>query len=199
MSTLQSLHKAHVERQMRFAAAARRAQEQLKRTAEQKAANTNVIFPRVVEKKPDPVTREAQDAHVIAYRRWHLYLELKDEFSGEECNVAIKKMGEEIINEVLLCFPGVTIAQIKGRHRGPTCLSDIRHIAVFEVCRQRPDFSMPMIGRLFGGRDHTTMIHSRDKVASLGGAEYVRKQKTRSLKRLGYKPDVIAQLVGMAE
>jgi len=34
-----------------------------------------------------------------------------------------------------------------------------RHEAMWEIRRQRPGLSLPQIGRLFGGRDHTTILH----------------------------------------
>ncbi|MPZ71320.1 MAG: chromosomal replication initiation protein DnaA, partial [Actinobacteria bacterium] len=32
------------------------------------------------------------------------------------------------------------------------------------LCREHTDLSLPKIGAHFGGRDHTTVIHSIDKV-----------------------------------
>jgi chromosomal replication initiator protein len=32
------------------------------------------------------------------------------------------------------------------------------------LCRELTDLSLPKIGAAFGGRDHTTVIHSLDKV-----------------------------------
>jgi len=38
-------------------------------------------------------------------------------------------------------------------------ISRPRQAAMYVVRKLRPDMSYPMIGRLFGGRDHTTIIH----------------------------------------
>ena len=35
------------------------------------------------------------------------------------------------------------------------------------LCRKLLDISLPKIGESFGGRDHTTIIHSREKVNNL--------------------------------
>jgi chromosomal replication initiator protein len=35
------------------------------------------------------------------------------------------------------------------------------------VFRQMTDYSYPAIGREFGGRDHTTVIHAERKIAAL--------------------------------
>ena len=35
------------------------------------------------------------------------------------------------------------------------------------LCRELTDLSLPKIGRAFGGRDHTTVLHAVDRVKSL--------------------------------
>jgi chromosomal replication initiator protein len=35
------------------------------------------------------------------------------------------------------------------------------------VCRELTDLSYPQIGKEFGGRDHTTVIHAYDKISTL--------------------------------
>ena len=39
-----------------------------------------------------------------------------------------------------------------------------RQIAMY-LSRELTDTSLPRIGELFGGRDHTTVIHAHDKIA----------------------------------
>lgn len=34
------------------------------------------------------------------------------------------------------------------------------------LCREMTDLSLPKIGELFGGRDHTTVLHAYDKIAA---------------------------------
>ncbi|MCL1587840.1 MAG: chromosomal replication initiator protein DnaA, partial [Actinomycetia bacterium] len=41
-----------------------------------------------------------------------------------------------------------------------------RQIAMY-VCREHTDLSLPRIGRAFGGRDHTTVMHAVDKIKGL--------------------------------
>ena len=48
--------------------------------------------------------------------------------------------------------------------RQPLVLS--RQVAMY-VCREQTDLSLPKIGALFGGRDHTTVMHAIDKVKRL--------------------------------
>jgi chromosomal replication initiator protein len=46
------------------------------------------------------------------------------------------------------------------RSRGP---ATARQIAMF-LCRQMTDLSLPKIGEIFGGRDHTTVLHAYKKI-----------------------------------
>jgi chromosomal replication initiator protein len=48
--------------------------------------------------------------------------------------------------------------------RQPLVLS--RQVAMY-LCREQTDLSLPKIGTLFGGRDHTTVMHAIDKVKRL--------------------------------
>lgn len=74
-----------------------------------------------------------------------------------------KKPVSEIIAEVLRDFPDVTWADIQGIRRTRHLVRP-RQICAYEVYKQRPDLSLPTIGRLFGGRDHTTILHSVHKI-----------------------------------
>lgn len=39
-------------------------------------------------------------------------------------------------------------------------MTDLRHFAIVSAWAFRPDMSLPALGRHFGGRDHTTILHS---------------------------------------
>ncbi|MDR1798280.1 MAG: chromosomal replication initiator protein DnaA [Bifidobacteriaceae bacterium] len=56
----------------------------------------------------------------------------------------------------------VSIDEILGPSRTRT-LVDARQIAMY-LCRELTDLSLPAIGREFGGRDHTTVLHAEKKV-----------------------------------
>lgn len=76
---------------------------------------------------------------------------------------ANKKRVADIVAEVLANFPGVLWSEIIGLRRTKN-LIEPRKLCMYEVHRQRPDLSYPQIGRLFGGRDHTTIMHSVKQV-----------------------------------
>ena len=44
-------------------------------------------------------------------------------------------------------------------------LAFARQVAMY-LCCELTDLSLPKIGEEFGGRDHTTVIHARDKITS---------------------------------
>ena len=55
--------------------------------------------------------------------------------------------------------------QLKSKSRTRD-LVHARQVGMY-VCRELTDLSYPQIGKEFGGRDHTTVIHAYDKIASL--------------------------------
>ncbi len=59
----------------------------------------------------------------------------------------------------------LTIEDLCGSSRSRT-LVNARQIAMY-LCRELTDLSLPKIGQLFGGRDHTTVIHADRKIRQL--------------------------------
>ena len=64
---------------------------------------------------------------------------------------------EDIQEAVPACFH-IKIADLKSRRRSKTLVHP-RQIAMY-LCRELTDASFPEIGRLFGGKDHTTIMHA---------------------------------------
>jgi len=60
---------------------------------------------------------------------------------------------------------GMSIEDLVGKSRSRPLVT-ARQISMY-VFRQMTDFSYPAIGREFGGRDHTTVIHAVDKIGTL--------------------------------
>ena len=72
--------------------------------------------------------------------------------------------GDEILSVTAAAF-GYSNEDMQGpSRRQPLVLA--RQIAMY-LCRELTDLSLPKIGKLFGGRDHTTVIHAVDKVTRL--------------------------------
>jgi len=57
-----------------------------------------------------------------------------------------------------------------------------RQIAIY-LCRELTDLSFPSIGKIFGGRDHTTIIHSYNKICDLLSQEHQCFQEIQALIR----------------
>lgn len=64
---------------------------------------------------------------------------------------------------------GLTVDQFKSDKRA-RLIARPRQVAM-QLCHDLTDASYPMIGRAFGGRDHTTVMHAIRKVAELRRAD----------------------------
>ena len=65
---------------------------------------------------------------------------------------------------------GVHPCDITGVSRATRVVA-ARFAAIAESYVERPDLSMPALGRLFGGRDHTTILHAVRKAGVYRGAK----------------------------
>lgn len=68
------------------------------------------------------------------------------------------------IREMLVAHTGYEWAQLTSHSRVHD-LVRARQAAMYLLLRHT-HFNLPQVGALFGGRDHTTVIHARDKVAA---------------------------------
>lgn len=64
---------------------------------------------------------------------------------------------------------GVTEGDIRGRSRKPKYVEARRH-AVW-LMSQQPHLSFSMIGKFMSGRDHTTMVHHRNRYREIMTAQ----------------------------
>jgi chromosomal replication initiator protein len=71
---------------------------------------------------------------------------------------------DEIIAATADAF-GFGVAELRGPSRKQP-LVRCRQVAMY-LCRELTDLSLPKIGALFGGRDHTTVMHGVDKITTL--------------------------------
>ncbi|MGE5560529.1 MAG: chromosomal replication initiator protein DnaA [Chloroflexota bacterium] len=70
----------------------------------------------------------------------------------------------ELIQRVVCEYYSLDLADFTAKKRTRT-VAFPRQIAMF-LCRELTDASLPKIGEAFGGRDHTTVIHAHDKIAT---------------------------------
>lgn len=82
----------------------------------------------------------------------------------EEKKFIPKSEAQEIINEVCIRH-GVTYAAVMSKARNRHVVA-ARTEAIWALKEWRPSLSLPRIGRLMGGRDHTTILHALRKRGS---------------------------------
>lgn len=63
---------------------------------------------------------------------------------------------------------------VRGPKRAPS-LVYARHLAMY-LCREFTEMSLPAIAAVFGGRDHTSVLHALRKIERLAGVDPTRKQ-----------------------
>jgi chromosomal replication initiator protein len=86
---------------------------------------------------------------------------LRDVFpQGEPAVVSIERIQELVCDRF-----GVTLTELKSERRSQSIVYP-RQVAMY-LSRELTDSSLPKIGKYFGGRDHTTVIHATSKIARL--------------------------------
>ncbi len=74
-----------------------------------------------------------------------------------------RKITSELIIQVVADHFGITTLDISSQKRNKE-IAHPRQIAMY-LCQNMTNDSLQLIGRYLGGRDHTTIIHGRDKIA----------------------------------
>jgi chromosomal replication initiator protein len=86
---------------------------------------------------------------------------LKDVFpQGETPEISVERIQETVIERF-----GISMQELVGDRRSQSIVYP-RQVAMY-LCRELTDSSLPKIGKKFGGRDHTTVIHATSKIAKL--------------------------------
>ncbi len=86
---------------------------------------------------------------------------LRDVFpQGEIPEVSVERI-QEIVGERF----GISLQELTSDRRSQAIVYP-RQVAMY-LCRELTDSSLPKIGKKFGGRDHTTVIHATSKIAKL--------------------------------
>jgi chromosomal replication initiator protein len=86
---------------------------------------------------------------------------LKDVFpQGEAAEVSIRRIQEAVSDRF-----SISLNELTGEKRSQNIVYP-RQVAMY-LARELTDSSLPKIGKEFGGRDHTTVIHATSKIARL--------------------------------
>ena len=83
----------------------------------------------------------------------------------------VESIGVREIQEAVCAHYGVTLRDMLSPRRHASIVRP-RQVAVY-LCRQLTMLSMPKIGQMFGGRDHTTVLVTNRKIAALLAADAV--------------------------
>ena len=86
---------------------------------------------------------------------------LKDVFpQGEIPEISVEQIQQTVVERF-----GISMQELTGDRRSQAIVYP-RQVAMY-LCRELTDSSLPKIGKKFGGRDHTTVIHATSKIAKL--------------------------------
>jgi chromosomal replication initiator protein len=86
---------------------------------------------------------------------------LRDVFpQGAAADVSIERIQETVTDRF-----GISLDELCSEKRSQNIVYP-RQVAMY-LSRELTDSSLPRIGRHFGGRDHTTVIHATTKIARL--------------------------------
>jgi len=92
----------------------------------------------------------------------------------------------EKICEIVADYYNISLENLKSKKRNKEYVEP-RQMAVYLICEMLPDVPLASIGMFFNGRDHTTIIHSRDKVEQNIKAYTKVKNEFNDLKTIIYK------------
>lgn len=85
----------------------------------------------------------------------------------------------EAVMKAVSEFLKVSVEDLKSSSRRRE-ISQARQVAMY-LMRQHTDLSLPKIGEVFGGKDHTTVLYSCDKIAQLQNTDPALAQTLRQL------------------
>lgn len=92
---------------------------------------------------------------------------------------------EDIIEATLKLYPNVTKEELLGKKRDKEIVEP-RMICIYLIAELLP-LPLTSIGAIMGGRDHTTIMHSKNKVATLISKDERIKNKVEDIRNMVYK------------
>lgn len=171
MTELERQHQAHLARQKRFAAAV-------------SPIKDNAALKAKIEKLQDELATLNMQLKAVNDHLLTLKLDKADlqsivisqaericnlEGISEQLREPDRLSVKQIIVEVLKDYPGVTYDDIVGKRRSRFFMIP-RQKCMAEVYQQRPDLSLPVIGKMMK-RDHTTILHAVRKLGVWRGED----------------------------
>lgn len=103
---------------------------------------------------------------ILAYSRFSLKdinIQLAREALKDLLSIQNRQVGVENIQKTVADFYKIKVADMYSKKR-PASIARPRQIAMY-LAKEMTQKSLPEIGELFGGRDHTTVLHAVRKIA----------------------------------
>ncbi len=143
-----------------------------------KAAVENAVMPEevafFVAKNVRSNVRELEGAlrKILAYSRFNqkeISIQLAREALRDLLSIQNRQIGVENIQKTVADFYKIKVADMYSKKR-PASIAKPRQIAMY-LAKELTQKSLPEIGELFGGRDHTTVLHAVRKITSDRGKD----------------------------
>ncbi|QGZ60248.1 chromosomal replication initiator protein DnaA [Paraburkholderia acidisoli] len=140
----------------------------LMRKAQSEYVNLNEDVAFFVAKHLRSNVRELEGAlrKILAYSKFHgreISIELTKEALKDLLTVQNRQISVENIQKTVADFYSIKVADMYSKKR-PANIARPRQIAMY-LAKELTQKSLPEIGELFGGRDHTTVLHAVRKIA----------------------------------
>jgi chromosomal replication initiator protein len=140
----------------------------LMRKAEQEASPMPEDVAFFVAKNVRANVRELEGAlrKILAYSRFShkdINIQLAREALKDLLSIQNRQVGVENIQKTVADFYKIKVADMYSKKR-PASIARPRQIAMY-LAKEMTQKSLPEIGELFGGRDHTTVLHAVRKIS----------------------------------
>ena len=109
-------------------------------------------------------------------------IENSKELLSDLLNVNEKKISINLIQEEVVSYFNLNLSDMTSSRRSIS-IARPRQMAMF-LCKDITSFSYPEIGKAFGGKDHTTVMHAVKKIVSLSSENLQLQNQLKSLKKL---------------
>jgi chromosomal replication initiator protein len=141
----------------------------LMKKAEQEATPMPEDVAFFVAKNVRANVRELEGAlrKILAYSRFShkdINIQLAREALKDLLSIQNRQIGVENIQKTVADFYKIKVADMYSKKR-PASIARPRQIAMY-IAKEMTQKSLPEIGELFGGRDHTTVLHAVRKIAA---------------------------------